>query len=566
MSASLNFGEHVQDKWNTGKALNTWLERERYYYRGVREKLLELLEASNECIRLARVGAESDTSIIASGSAVEISSFPIEKRDGDLYSWWRQLRPPKQIRVDPYLCDEVNTKRVPIWKNSGCQLKHYMHPSAPRCQTRYLKWICDNSRTEITVTQGNGFILPESDHSGTENPPQPYLVKVRDALVSMCGDISMACGYLHTTANCMATGHRWQAQQFHQKCFKAYNNQSGPGTPTKASTRVWKIGETAYFCDKGAPWDTEVIYHKRVFVVNEVDDTYVYHIHVEIMPRVMYHLEFLLANPDVKIMFGCDSKKKDYITQAGLAHGLQSIRPFFELVGLDMGRIVVHKHVHADEVYLPMEGGCQDPVYQTWPILHMRKVFMRRAGIEWESSPAAERGSSTEAGRSTKSTPTLLLLKRSSDTKHTRNGHDSVRQWSDNFANRLVLSLERMLPNYNVVLFSDRNSTMMACHACQMRAFHSAKVVIGMHGAGLSNMLYMRPGSAVVEFAPYANDARCLPGGGPFSRLSAVMSHNYMMHHPPIDEYRWTAGRTSEFNDTRFATHIRNFLASIDFL
>ena len=130
------------------------------------------------------------------------------------------------------------------------------------------------------------------------------------------------------------------------------------------------------------------------------------------MQAIIFHLEFLLANPDVKIMFGCDSKKKDYITQAGLAHGLQSIRPFFELVGLDMGRIVVHKHVHADEVYLPMEGGCQDPVYQTWPILHMRKVFMRRAGIEWEPSPAAERGSSTEAGRRTKSTPTLLLLKR----------------------------------------------------------------------------------------------------------------------------------------------------------
>ena len=63
------------------------------------------------------------------------------------------------------------------------------------------------------------------------------------------------------------------------------------------------------------------MYHKRVFVVSEVDDTYVYHIHVEIMPRIMYHLEFLLANPDIKILFGCDSKKKDYITQAGLAHG-----------------------------------------------------------------------------------------------------------------------------------------------------------------------------------------------------------------------------------------------------
>ena len=182
-----------------------------------------------------------------------------------------------------------------------------MHPSAPRCQTRYLKWICDHSRMDITEEKGNGFILPESDHSRTEKPPQPYLVKIRNASVSMCGDISMSCGYLHTTANCMATGYRWQAQQFHKKCFKsrAANYNARPN---------WESGSTAYTCEEGAPWDTDVVYHRRVFVVSEVDDTYVYHIHVEIMPRITYHLEFLLANPDIKILFGCDSKRKDYIT------------------------------------------------------------------------------------------------------------------------------------------------------------------------------------------------------------------------------------------------------------
>ena len=76
----------------------------------------------------------------------------------------------------------------------------------------------------------------------------------------------------------------------------------------------------------------------------------------------------------------------------------------------------------------------------------------------------------------------------------------------------------------------------------------------------------MRPTSAVVEFAPYANDARCLPGGGPFSRLAAVMSHNYMMHHPALEEYSWTGGRTSEFNATRFTVHVHSFLKSIGFV
>ena len=63
-------------------------------------------------------------------------------------------------------------------------------------------------------------------------------------------------------------------------------------------------------------------------------------------------------------------------------------------------------------------------------------------------------------------------------------------------------------------------------------------IIIVLHSHYLlSTSRYMRPSSAVVEFAPYANDARCLPGGGPFSRLAAVMSHNYMMHHPALEEY-----------------------------
>ena len=55
-------------------------------------------------------------------------------------------------------------------------------------------------------------------------------------------------------------------------------------------------------CSKQAPFDDTIYHHKRVFVVAEVDDTYVYHTHLEIMPRIVYHLDFLKQNPDIKIM------------------------------------------------------------------------------------------------------------------------------------------------------------------------------------------------------------------------------------------------------------------------
>jgi hypothetical protein len=257
------------------------------------------------------------------------------------------------------------------------------------------------------------------------------------------------------------------------------------------------------------------------------------------------HLVFVLQ-------FGCDAKRGKAATEQGLRQGVQAITPMLQLVGLDVNRLIVHKHVHANEVYLPMEGGCQDPVYNTWQILHMRKLFLTRIG--WSDAKVPDK-------------PVMLLLKRSSGSKHTRNGHDLVRQWNEDFTQRLMTALQARFPTYQLVLYSDRNETLMRCYACQIEQFAAAKVLVGVHGAGLGNMIYMRPNSAVVEMAPYGNDGRCLLGGGPFSRAAALMAHNYMMHQPPYEEFKWvTKDSTSEFDIGRFVLHIHSFLKSIDFI
>ena len=92
----------------------------------------------------------------------------------------------------------------------------------------------------------------------------------------------------------------------------------------------------------------------------------------------------------------------------------------------------------------------------------------------------------------------MLLMKRSTGAKHTRNAGDSVRQWNDEFTARLMAALESTFTEYTVRLFSDKDEKLMSCHSCQIKEFAAADVLIGMHGAGLSNQLYMKPNSAVV--------------------------------------------------------------------
>lgn len=77
----------------------------------------------------------------------------------------------------------------------------------------------------------------------------------------------------------------------------------------------------------------------------------------------------------------------------------------------------------------------------------------------------------------------------------------------------------------------------------QLRAFDSAAVVIGQHGAGLSNALWMRPGSVVLELDH--RDRRH------FERVSALRGHRHARYHldgphvavEPENLARWVAAQ-----------------------
>ena len=54
--------------------------------------------------------------------------------------------------------------------------------------------------------------------------------------------------------------------------------------------------------------------YDRVFVMAQYDDTQIGQFMQEALPRLVYHLDFLLANPDIKIQFGFTKKDKPPIS------------------------------------------------------------------------------------------------------------------------------------------------------------------------------------------------------------------------------------------------------------
>jgi hypothetical protein len=192
--------------------LYTWKDKHVYYFNSVIQKLNQIIHG--KCKKSLILLNVSET-IPRSNDKIYAVALNISNED---FNWWKKISRPIQMRVDPSLCSAVYLKKTPIFDQPGCQLQTYMNYAAPRCQTQYLKWICENSQLPVDSKKPNFFILPESDHSRAFIPPQPWIIIARDSFVTMCGQLSTFCGLVHTDANCMATGYKSQGFLFRKKC------------------------------------------------------------------------------------------------------------------------------------------------------------------------------------------------------------------------------------------------------------------------------------------------------------------------------------------------------------
>jgi hypothetical protein len=130
-----------------------------------------------------------------------------------------------------------------------------------------------------------------------------------------------------------------------------------------------------------------------------------------------------------------------------------------------------------------MEGACQDSIYNTWHLLYMREMVYQhftRVNTFSRISTMVSRVVLNDVYDSNKHT--MLLLKRSSLSQHTRNGFDLVRQWSTVFTDKLTLALLKAFGwKYNLMLLSDQDEEYMNCFECQAYLFSKTDVLIGAY-------------------------------------------------------------------------------------
>jgi hypothetical protein len=300
-----------------------------------------------------------------------------------------------------------------------------LHPDHIRCDAKAGAQACSMGASQPALVHESYRSLHK----------YPFLVTAKQVVVGRGGMIALPCGTFGLFASCEAV--KW-------------------GVPASEAT----VSSVAACRNDGE--DCPYPKLDRVFVMTQYDDTQIGQFILEALPKLVYHLDFLRANPDVRIHFGFSK----------LPELPSFVLPqlIFRWLGLE-GRLV-NGTVFAREAWLPREGGCQDSGYNAWETVTMRDRLLAMAGVD-QSAPVSQ--------------PSVVVLRRGASPYTKNQGDYKYRRWPRKDFPRMLSELRRLLPRHRLDIFSDLNLTLMGCRECQMHMFYEADLVIGIHGAGLTN-------------------------------------------------------------------------------
>ena len=215
--------------------------------------------------------------------------------------------------------------------------------------------------------------------------------------------------------------------------------------------------------------------HRELFVISQRWGNAVFHRMVEIVPRLALFVDFLKANPDIRIVG----------PQVG-----GRLAELVGILGLDPSRLVTGP-TRADIVYQPRATGCGFAnVQEIQTLSRLYRDYIERT---FPRQPRSR----------------LIVIRRS------RRRRKFTRQ------KEIEAALNRTAADFNLTytLFPDSPAPSLSD---TMAMFHSAVIVVAPHGAGESNMIFSEPGTYVVEGVcdlPHVN--LC------FQRLAHVLGHHW---------------------------------------
>jgi hypothetical protein len=224
----------------------------------------------------------------------------------------------------------------------------------------------------------------------------------------------------------------------------------------------------------------------EVFTIAQLWGSEYFHATIENLPRVAPFVEFLKRHPHIRLHVALKSNGKriaEHVT-ASLA-----------VLGIDPKRLV-SGHIRAKIAYLPRGSPCGYALKPELQILSWRfHNYIANSLNETENSSV------------------VLIIREGSKNKRNmaRSTYALIEEHLRNVTKDGPLKLD---------LFDDRHRLS---HSDTLRMFYRARIVIGIHGAGLANMIYSRPGTQVIEMLCQPPDKVNLC----YANLALILGHRY---------------------------------------
>ena len=193
--------------------------------------------------------------------------------------------------------------------------------------------------------------------------------------------------------------------------------------------------------------------YNEVFVITQFWGSGFFHFNCESAPRVAPYVDFLRSHGDIRIHV---LKGGGFVAKA------------VELLGLDPSRLVTGT-IRAKLVYLPQSTRCGNANVHLVQLLSHRY----RQAIRQKFPPSSLQRNS------------IVVVRRSGGRKfkHAPGIESMVQSMAEENGFRYELFKDNPLPSYDEAV----------------QIFNRAVIVVGPHGAGLSNLLFSEPGTVMIE-------------------------------------------------------------------
>lgn len=198
---------------------------------------------------------------------------------------------------------------------------------------------------KVTIETGFGAKDLYEDH--TEQSPF-YLVESHHSLIHESGTVALPCGYFHSVEACETTN----PTQWWNACVGTLIAQKIAWPTQPIALEGASIAAFNHSTCTGKV-TTDVVGYLRVFVVSAQWDSNLYHFLMDSLSRLVHHLDFLIANPDIKIHV----RRFEHVDPTKPASAEEFRCRIASLLGLDCARFVSGV-VFAQHVFLPRAMKC----------------------------------------------------------------------------------------------------------------------------------------------------------------------------------------------------------------